>query len=251
MESEEGTAQPMPPSPRPDTLAPVTERNGRSTLALSGTSADLIMLQEPASAAAEAFRSLSASLQFGDPERPLRCVGLTSAGTREDTASAVGNLAVAMAEGGRRVIAVDADVRQPSLHTLFGVSNQVGLTSAVLDGADDVPLAETGVPRLHLLPSGPSVPNPVEVLGAPRLVRLLDLLRDQADVVVVNTAPAAALADTAVLAPHLDGMLLVISAGHTRRDLALRAKEQLERVNARVLGVVLTGVRAERGLYGD
>ncbi len=89
------------------------------------------------------------------------------------------------------------------------------------------------------------------MLGAPRLVRLLDLLRDQADVVVVNTAPAAALADTAVLAPHLDGMLLVISAGHTRRDLALRAKEQLERVNARVLGVVLTGVRAERGLYGD
>jgi capsular exopolysaccharide synthesis family protein len=237
------TTPPRTPGPTPD-----MQRNGSTALAPLGASR-LAMLAEPASATAEAFRNLSASLQFADPDRPLRSLAVTSAGKREDKTSVVANLAVAMAEGGRRVIVVDGDVRQPELHALFGVDNQHGLTSAVLGTDDDVPVIDTSVPGLRILPSGPTVANAVEVLGAPRLERLLDQLREQADIVLVSVAPAAALADAAVVAPRLDGVLLVVAAGRTRRDLAQRAKEQLERVNARILGVVLTGVRADQGLY--
>jgi non-specific protein-tyrosine kinase len=250
MQSEEGTPNPMLPTTPPHPPGPAREvqRNGSSALATVGPPR-LAMLVAPTSATAEAFRNLSASLQFADPDHPLRSLAVTSAGKREDKASAVANLAVAMAEGGRRVIVVDADVRHPELHALFGVDNERGLTNAVLGTDDDVPLADTSVPGLRLLPSGPQVANAVEVLGAPRMERLLDQLHEQADVVLVNVAPAAVLADAAVVAPRLDGVLLVVTAGRTRRDLAQRAKEQLERVNARILGVVLTGARAERGLY--
>jgi capsular exopolysaccharide synthesis family protein len=250
IDPQEGPTQPMAPTPPPQTLvpAPDAQRNGRSALAPVG-SPRLVMLLEPTSAAAEAYRNLSASLQFADPARPLRSLAVTSAGKREDKASTVANLAVAMAEGGRRVVVVDADLRHPELHALFGVANQQGLTTAVLGTEDDVPLVDTSVPGLRLLPGGPTVANPVEVLGAPRLERLLDQLREEADMVLVNVAPAAVLADAAVVAPRTDGVLLVVTVGRTRRDLAQRAKEQLQRVNAHILGVVLTGARADKGLY--
>jgi capsular exopolysaccharide synthesis family protein len=252
MEPQEGSPPPMAPSTRPDSLAPPAERarNGRSALApTSQPLLALVMVQQPSSPAAEAFRSLSAGLHVVDAERPLHTFAVTSAGKREDKASAAANLAVAMAEGGRRVIVVDADLRHPELHTLFGIGNTEGLSSAVLGADDALPLYDSAVAGLRLLPAGPPVANPVEVLGAPRLGRLLDQLRDQSDAVVINSAPAAALADTAVIAPYVDGILLVVSAGRTRRDLALRAKEQLERAGARLLGVVLTGVPADRALY--
>jgi non-specific protein-tyrosine kinase len=135
---------------------------------------------------------------------------------------------------------VDADLRQPTLHSLFGLSNQAGLTDAVA-GSGPPPLQDTGVPGLRLLASGPLPPSPVEVLASRGLDRVLGwLLDNEAELVLFDTAPAVALADAAVLSPRLDGVLLVVRAGRTKRDLARQAREQLERVNARLLGVVLT-----------
>jgi non-specific protein-tyrosine kinase len=148
------------------------------------------------------------------------------------------------------VIVVDADLRRPGQHALFGVEREGGLANVLLgDQAAQLPLQDTQAAGVRLLTSGPSPANPLEALASRRFDQVLALARAQADFVLVDTPPAGALADTAVLAPRLEGILLVVSAGRTKRDLARRAREQLERVNANLLGVVLTDVRALDKLY--
>jgi capsular exopolysaccharide synthesis family protein len=239
----------MKPSAPPEGVTTPTplSRNGRTSP--STAPAPLVMLSDPHAPAAEAYRSLATNLQFSSLDQPVRTVVVTSAAPGEGKSTTVANLAIALAEGGRRVIVVDADLRRPGLHALFGASNREGLTSALIGDQPQLPLQDTAVPGVRILASGPLPPNPLEVLGSRRLDQVLALARSQADFVLVDTAPAAALADAWVLAPRLDGVLLVVSAGRTRRDLARRAKEQLERVNARILGVVLTGVRVDDRLY--
>jgi capsular exopolysaccharide synthesis family protein len=228
-------------------IAPLS-RNGRS-LAERAPSGALIMLADPHSPAAEAYRSLAANLQFAYADRQLQTIGITSAAAGEGKSTTVANLAVALAEGGRRVILVDADLRRPGLHTLFGLEHQDGLANLLISEQSHLPLQDTAAPGVRLLASGPTPANPLEVLASRRFDHVLALARAQADFVLVDTAPAGALADTAALAPRLEGMLLVVSAGRTRRDLARRAREQLERVNANMLGVVLTDVRGDDKLY--
>ena len=207
------------------------------------------MLSDPRSPVAEAFRTLRTNVEFSGVDRRLQTIVVTSPSAGEGKSTTVANLAVAMAEGGKRVVAVDADLRRPGLHDLFGVSNREGVSSAVIGDVAVLPLQETSVPGLRLLASGPTPPNPAELLGSQRFQALVDRLRAEADYVIFDTPPAAALSDAATLAARADGVILVVGAGRTKRDVAQRAKEQLERVNAHILGVVLSGVRADASLY--
>jgi len=207
------------------------------------------MLVDPHSPAAEAFRSLAANLQFAYADRQMQTIGVTSAAEGEGKSTTVANLAVALAQSGRRVIVIDADLRRPGQHTLFGVQREDGLANVLLSDLAQLPLQDTQISGVRVLSSGPSPANPLEALASRRFDQVLALARSQADFVLVDTPPAGALADAAVVAPRLEGMLLVVSAGHTKRDLARRAREQLARVNANMLGVVLTDVRAVDKLY--
>lgn len=238
----------IPPEGTVKTALATVSRNGQS-LAPVAHRGTLTMLADPQSPAAEAYRSLAANLHFAYVDRHLQTIGVTSAAAGEGKSTTVANLAIALAEGGRRVIVIDADLRRPSLHTLFGVDRAEGLASVLLGDQAHLPLFETAAPGVRLLTSGPASTNPLEVIASPRFDQVLATARAQADFVLVDTAPAGALADAAVLAPRLDGMLLVVSAGRTKRDLARRAREQLERVNANLLGVVLTDVRGDDKLY--
>jgi capsular exopolysaccharide synthesis family protein len=228
-------------------LAPVS-RNGRNLAAVPPNTA-LIMLAQPRSPAAEAYRSLAANVQFNNADGQLSMLGVTSAAAGEGKSTTVANLAVALAEGARQVIAIDADLRRPGLHTLFRVNRDEGLTNVLLGNATTLPLQDTAAPGVRVLPSGPPLANALEALASPRLEHVLALARAQADFVLVDTAPAAALADAALIAPRLGGMLLVVCAGKTKRDMARRARERLERVNANLIGVVLTDVRGDDKLY--
>jgi non-specific protein-tyrosine kinase len=223
-------------------------RNGQSLAAVPPSGA-LVMLADPHSPAAEAYRSLAANLQFAYADRQLHTIGVTSAAAGEGKSTTVANLAIALAQTGRRVIVLDADLRRPGQHTLFGLDREDGLANILLGDNAQLPLRETPAAGVRLLASGPTPANPLEVLGSRRFDQVLALARAQADFVVVDTPPAGALADAAVLAPRLEGMLLVVSAGRTRRDMARRAREQLERVNANLLGVVLTDVRGDDKRY--
>jgi non-specific protein-tyrosine kinase len=223
-------------------------RNGQSLAPVPPSDA-LIMLGDPHSPAAEAYRSLAANLQFAYADRQLQTIGVTSAAAGEGKSTTVANLAIALAQTGRRVIVVDADLRRPGQHTLFGLDREEGLANVLLGDNAQLPLRDTPAAGVRLLTSGPIPANPLEVLGSRRFDQVLALTRAQADFVLVDTPPAGALADAAVLAPRLEGMLLVVSAGRTKRDMARRAREQLDRVNANLLGVVLTDVRGDEKLY--
>ncbi len=204
-------------------------------------SLDLVAITAPQSPEAEAYRTLRTNLEFAVEDRPLRVVVFTSPGRVEDTAEVVANLAVTFAQTGHRVLAVEADLRRPRLHRLLGVSDAPGLTEMVQarEAPDAGFLYATEVSGLYVLPAGSPPVSPADVLDSKWLTQIWDLLREQFDMVLVNTPPVVAVADAAILAPRADGVILVLKAGATKRSHALQAKERLERVRAHILGTVL------------
>jgi non-specific protein-tyrosine kinase len=203
---------------------------------------DLITLIDPRSPAAEAYRTLRTNLTFfAALDRPVESLVVTSAAPDEGKSEVVANLAVTMAQGERRTILVDADLRRPGLHELFGVANDRGLTTMILEeeALDDPPLLEVGVENLLLMPSGPLPPNPADVLGSSKMEQVIEAFKERADVILFDAPPVVAVTDAAVLGTKVDGVLLVVAAGRTRREHVGRAKELLERVNVRIIGAVL------------
>ena len=203
------------------------------------------------SATTEAYRILRTNLEFAAADRSLRRILITSPSPTEGKSITTANPGAALAQLGRKVVLVDADLRRPQLHRLFRLDNSVGLTGALsyenyaLDGA----LAKTNVPGLSVLTSGPSTLNPGNWLESVRMRRLLDSLQEQADIILIDSPPVTLLADALVLSSLTDGVLLVLESGRTRRDMAKRALEALSRVNARVIGVVLNRVPVDDSRY--
>lgn len=216
-------------------------------MSANGSVPSLITLRDPSSAAAEAYRTLRTNILFSSLDRPLHTLLVTSTAPNEGKSTTLANLAVTMAQAEQNVLLVDCDLRRPSLHTLFGQPNEQGLTSAILDPEAPLPVQATGVPGLSLLPSGPLPPRPADLLGSRRMGALIERLRREAEIVLFDTPPVVAVTDAAVLAPRVDGVLLVLHAGHTRRDRAREARQTLEKVKANIVGVVLNGAKQERG----
>ncbi len=214
-------------------------------------SAPLLGSMDAQSGAAEAYRVVRTNLQFAAVDRPLRTLMVTSPLPSEGKSVTAGNLAAALAQAGKRVVLVDADLHRPRQHRLFGLRNNIGLTTALLEEKPTVDglLQGTNVPGLSVLTTGPLPPNPAELLGSGRMGELIDALAGQADVVVFDTPPVMALTDAAVVAHQVDGVLLVISAGVTRREPAQRALAALNHVNARVLGALVNRVQVRAGDY--
>lgn len=212
----------------------------------------LITVSEPRSPISEAYRTLRTNLDFTSLDKTLKTLVVTSAGVGEGKSTTLANLAAVSAQAGRNVILVDADLRRPTMHQVFGVGNESGLTTVMRDEGllASPPLQETGIDGLSLLTSGPLPPNPAEVLGSQRMAVVIAALADRADQVFFDTPPAVAVTDAAVLATKVDGVLLVISAGSTRRDYARSAVQRLEQVNARLVGTVLTNVQMGTGFRG-
>ena len=208
--------------------------------------AGLVMVQAPRSAAAEAYRTLSTNIQFSSLDRDVRTLLVTSVGPEEGKSIVLANLAITMAEGGRRVVMVDCDLRRPSLHAIFGLSDQPGLTTMMLNESLAPPLQATSFANVSLVAAGPLPPNPAELISSERFTRVLAAIGAEADVVLVDAPPVSAVTDATILATRVDGVLLVVDSGRTRRDPGRRAADQLQRVGARVLGAVLTNVKAEK-----
>ncbi|MBU0490780.1 MAG: CpsD/CapB family tyrosine-protein kinase [Chloroflexi bacterium] len=209
----------------------------------------MVTFTHPRSPVAEAYRSLRTNIQFSSLDKPLEAFLITSTGSQEGKSTTAANLAITFAQSGSQVILVDADLRRPSQHRLFGLPNAVGLTTMMLENQEDLPLQYTAIPGLRLLSSGPLPPNPADVLGFRRMDEAIARLKKEADLIIFDTPPVIAVTDAAVLSAKVDGVLVVLSAGKTKRDQARRAYDLLTKVNANIIGAVLNNAKLDRGTY--
>jgi len=211
---------------------------------------ELIAVSEPRSPISEAYRTLRTNLDFASLDQALKTIVVTSAGVGEGKSTTLANLGVVSAQTGRTVVLVDADLRRPSLHAVFGLGNEAGLTTMMMDESSlaSPPLQETGIEGLLVLTSGPLPPNPADLMGSRRMEEVISVLADAADQVFFDTPPVVAVTDAAVLATKVDGVLLIISAGKTRREQARTAVHRLEQINARLVGTVLTNMQMGAGI---
>lgn len=215
------------------------------------SSSPLMTLSDPRSAVAEAYRTLRTNLMFSSVENPLHTLMVTSPAISEDKSLIVANLAVTFAQSGHSTIVVDCDLRRPAQHTLWGIANERGLTTMMLDDVamSNPPLVAGPVDNLSILPAGSLPPNPADLLSSQRMNALIGVLKARAHYVLFDAPPVLAVTDAALLGSKLDGALLVVRAGKTRRDHTARAREALERVHVRVVGAVLSDAPQDNVRY--
>lgn len=211
----------------------------------------LVSESAPNSPAAEAYRTLRTSISFAGLDRRMQLIQVTSPAAADGKTTTSANLAVALANAGKRVIVVSADLRRPRIHEFFGLKNKVGFTSVLLGEAKlaDVCQPVPGQPRVMLVASGPVPPNPSELLASPRTDNVLQAMRERADVILLDCPPVLPVTDAAVLGPKADGALLVATAETTTRKQFARTVEILRQVGTPLVGTVLNGVSIE-GAYG-
>ncbi len=212
---------------------------------------DLYIHSYPRSPLAESCRALRTNLLFAGAERPLKTVLLTSSVAREGKTLCCISLGITLAQAGARTLIIDCDLRRPRLCTAFGLREGPGLTSVLALDADlDDVLRTTEVPNLDLLPSGPTPPNPAELLDGEGFRRLLERLSQKYDRVLIDSPPAVPVTDPAVLATAVDGVLLVVRNKQAHRDLARRAVQHILDVGGNLLGVILNAVEPDEKRYG-
>ena len=201
----------------------------------------VVTMMEPDSVQAEAYRTLRTGIMFDAASRGgTKALLITSSVAGEGKTTTTANLGVSLAQAGKRIILVSADLRRPRLQDFLGETNRHGLTN-VLSGelSLDQALRRSPVGNLSFLPSGPVPANPAELLASQRMRSLMSELRNQADFVLIDTAPVLAVADPLALAQLTDGVLLIADAEQTQRSAIDQAREHLQRVNARLIGSVL------------
>lgn len=212
----------------------------------------LITIQMPSLPAVEAYRLLRTRITFASIDKSIRTIVITSSAPSDGKTVTAANLAVAMAQSGKRVILVDADLRQPMLHKFFNQDNIRGVSTALAPD-DDVQIDEhlvlTGVENLRLMPSGPAVSDTAELLGSQAMNRLIQKLSKQADIVMFDSSPLLAVVDATLIAHACDAALLVVRAGSTRADELRRANDLLLQSGTRLLGVVLNRVSSAQASY--
>jgi capsular exopolysaccharide synthesis family protein len=211
----------------------------------------LITVANPRSPISEAYRTLRTNLEFSSLDKAIHSMVVTSAAPEEGKSTTLANLAVTIAQAGKKVVLVDCDLRRPSLNQIFNARGAPGFTDMMRDDTlmGKPPLQDTSVPNLRLLASGTIPPNPSELLASRRMGEVIAALQQLADMVLFDAPPIVAVTDAAVLASKVDAVLLVVSAGKTKRDHAKKAKALLDKVNAHLIGTVLNNVKGEASLY--
>jgi len=204
----------------------------------------LYLEQDPQGLGGEAFRKLRTSLGFLGVELPLRTILVTSPGPTEGKTTIALNLAAAFAFGGLRTLLIEGDLRRPSLHLMFGMRGTKGLTTAIVGQVTQADaVTPTDIPNLSVMLAGAIPPNPVELLGSEQMSELLDRLKKQFDVLIIDSPPLIPVADPAVLASRCDGVVLVARSGRTDRRRLADSAQIIERVGGRLLGIVLNFIR--------
>ena len=214
----------------------------------------LISRLRPKSVIAEQYRTIRTNIQFSMIDRDVKSIVMTSSGPWEGKSTTSANLAYVFADQGKRVLLVDADLRKPTVHRTFGLSNVEGLTTLLSNQDKTVTeiIQRFVGSELDTLTSGPIPPNPSELLNSNRMNILMKQLEEMYDIIIYDMPPVTSVTDAQIMAAKADGVVFVIRHGVSQKDSVLNAKELLEMVNANVLGVVFNGVekRSDQSYYG-
>jgi capsular exopolysaccharide synthesis family protein len=207
----------------------------------AGKAKAIVTLSQPKGAASEAYRSLRTNLQYTAIQRGIKTLLVTSAAAGEGKTVTTVNLAAALALSGQRVIVVSADLRRPTLEKYFGLDRGEGLSSWLVSDQDNLwsLIQDPDIRNLRVLPSGPIPGNPAELLTSARAAQLVEMLAANADFVLFDSPPVLGLADSAILASRVDGVLLIVDAGTSHSSAGARAKEEVERAGGTIVGCLL------------
>ena len=212
---------------------------------------NLVTQNDPKNPAAEAYRVIRTSIQFAQAGKELKTIAITSCTPNEGKSMTIANLAIVLTQAGKSVLIMDCDMRNPTVHKNFNLSNKVGLSNCISMGtavADAV--QATAIEGLDALTAGVIPPNPSELLGSERMQNILQRAKEEYDYVLIDTPPVLPVTDSLVLGSMVDGLILVIDSGEVKVEMAREVKNQLVHAGANILGVVLNKVRSEHHGYG-
>jgi capsular exopolysaccharide synthesis family protein len=223
----------------------------------------LVSILHPASPVAESFRALRTNIEFLRLQRPLKVIAISSASIMEGKTTTAINLALNIAQLGKRVLLVEADLRKPYIHHVFGIPREPGLAEVIIEDlplskairtATDLMLGKLGfepissapnIDKMDILTSGRPPMNPAELLNSPRVTELLTVLKEQYEYVILDASPILPITDAVILSSRCDSTIIVYRVGRIARSALRRSKTLLENVQGNLLGIVLTGLRAE------
>ena len=211
----------------------------------------IFSIENPKSVVSEAFRTLRTNIQYSNIDKKIKTIVVTSSKTREGKSTVSANLAYSIAESGKRVLIIDCDLRKPVVHKILKISNTAGLTNVLIGESklSEVLQVLNGKDNMHILCSGPIPPNPAELLGSNRMKDLLEFVKESYDMIILDSPPIGLVTDSAIISTLADGTILVIDTGETEIDVAIHAKELLDKVNARIIGVVLNKIPIKGNKY--
>ena len=216
--------------------------------------AKLITIAKPQSPIAEQFRTIRTNIDFMSVDSKVKALAFTSANISEGKSTVTANVAIAMAQAGKKVLLIDADLHRPTMHQTFEVNNQVGLTTILTSASDEIYMDQVVkpnvIPNLSILTSGPIPPNPSELLASHRMHAFLENVTQHYDMVIFDMAPILEISDSQVLAGEMDGVVLVVRQGTTQKLAIKRAVEMLKIAKTRILGYIMNDVRTGADGYG-
>ena len=210
----------------------------------------IISIKKPKSPISECYRGIRTSIQFSNLDQDMKVINVTSAMQNEGKSTVIANLAVNFANLDKKVLLLEGDLRNPSVHRMFNISNINGLTDVLLNNkafADCVHCTE--VKNLHILTCGPIPPNPSEILSSNKMKEFITSLKEYYDYIFIDTPPIGIVTDAGIISTYSDGCIFVVGSKQCDIEMAKYAKERLEKVGANIIGAVLNKFEAEGGSY--
>lgn len=209
----------------------------------------LIVEDKPKSMESESYRTLRTNIQYSSIDKKIRSIVITSARPEEGKSTVSGNLALSFAQNGKKVIIIDCDLRKPSMHKKFNISNLYGLSEVLIEKETLDNAIQEYNPNLCILTSGKIPPNPAEMINSNSMNNLLQELKDEYDVIIIDSPPLENVTDGQILSAKVDGTILVIKAGESKMDAVKEAKNLLNKVGANIIGIVMNQVKKNKKDY--
>lgn len=208
-----------------------------------------IVEKKPKSVASEAYRSLRTNIQYSSFDNKYQTLVVTSANPGEGKTTVAGNLALVLAQGESKVLLVDCDMRRPSIHKTFKISNTYGISDLLVGNKKLESVANKYNDNLSIVPAGKIPPNPAEMLASKAMTAFLEEMKNYFDYIVLDTPPLQAVTDAQVLSTKVDGSLIVVRAGVTKKDAVHNAVSIIKKVKGNIIGTVLNVAETKNDKY--